>query len=281
MKGLESAVICRDDEDYDLMVKYMALCSRRKNVLIVMYAAVSNHCHVAVLALSQKDADTFGEELKRMYSQWFSSKYGERKLLSKVDVKAITLDNDFHVRQAMAYIPRNALDNGCPVQEYPWSGFQAVFSEVKVFPESRRVAALSKREKGEIMHTRNCLKDVPWLLDRDNHLIPASFCDTAYLEQAFNHDPAYWLRMIGSVVTAEIQEKLVDGPRRMLPDSDFYKVVDDTARRWFSSEMGSLPSEKKYRLLPYIWRTRKTTVPQLARVFGLDRETVRQILKVP
>lgn len=81
------------------------------------------------------------------------------------------------------------------------------------------------------MHTRDCLKDVPWLLDRDNHLIPASFCDTP--------------------------------------------------RRWFSSEMGSLPSEKKYRLLPYIWRTRKTTVPQLARVFGLDRETVRQILKVP
>ena len=62
MEGLEDAIICRDDEDYDVLVKYIAICSRRKNVIIIIYAVVSNHCHVAVLAMSQADADSYGLE---------------------------------------------------------------------------------------------------------------------------------------------------------------------------------------------------------------------------
>lgn len=278
MRGLEKAVICRDEEDYDVMVKYIAICAKRKNVIVVIYASVSNHCHVAVLAVSQKDADAFGLELKRMYSQWFSAKYGEKSLLRHVNVKAVTLDNEWHVRNALAYIPRNALDNGCPVQEYPWSGFRAMFSGTHAIPGSQRVAALTKREKGELMHTRDSLTDVPWLLDPEQHLIPASFCDVAYLEQVFNNDPAFWLKTIGGVNPAEMQEKLVDGPRRMLPDTEFYKVAADTADRWFKSELGQLTLEKKKRLIPYLWRTHKTTVNQLARVFGLEREEVQKTL---
>lgn len=147
-------------------------------------------------------------------------------------------------------------------------------------PSGKRVSALTKREISQVLHTRDKLVDVCWLLDGQQRLIPSSFCDTDYLEQAFNNDPAFWLRTIGSVNPAEMDEKLVDGPRRMLPDSNFFKVVDDTARRWFSSEIGALPPEKKFRLLPYIWRTRKTSIAQLARIFGLERATVKKVLRV-
>jgi hypothetical protein len=130
------------------------------------------------------------------------------------------------------------------------------------------------------MHTRDCLKDVPWLLDEKDRLLPDSFCDTAYLEQAFNDDPAFWLKTIGTVNPAEMEEKLVDGPRRMLPDSEFHKVVTDTVRRWFSQELSSLPKEKKVRIIPYLWRTRKTTVNQLARVMGMSREEISEALGI-
>ncbi len=279
IKGAETAVHCRDDEDYDVYVKYIAICARRKNVIVIVYAVVSNHCHVAVLAARQTNADAFAQELKKMYSQWFRAKYHESKILHRVDAQAILLDNDWYVRNALAYIPRNALDNGCSVQDYPWSGFRAMFRS-SPRPEGERVSSLTKRETGRIMHTRDSLKDVTWLLDQKGRLIPDSFCDTAYLEQAFNEEASFWLKTIGSVNSAEMQERLVEGPRRMLSDSEFLKIVADTVQRWFSQELTSLPREKKIRIVPYLWRSRKTTVNQLARVMNMTREEIAKILGI-
>ena len=97
MEGLESVILCRNAIDYDAMVKIMCVCARRKNVIIIIYAVVSNHCHVAVLAACRQDADNFGAELKRVYSMWFSRRYGETETLKGADVKAIELDSDWYV----------------------------------------------------------------------------------------------------------------------------------------------------------------------------------------
>lgn len=279
MKGLETAIICRDNEDYDTLVKYIAICARRKNVIVIIYAVVSNHCHIAVLAVSQADADAFAQELKRVFGQWLQAKYNESGILRGTDVTAICLDHDWYVRNALAYIPRNALDNGCPVHKYPWSGYRAMFSGQESYPESRMVSSLTKREKTGIMHTRDKLGDVPWLLDRNNQLIPFSICDHEYLEQVFNNDPAFWLKTIGALNTAEMEEVLVNAPRRMLPDTEFYKVVADIVDRWFHLGIADLTEEKKKRLLPYLWRSRKTTVNQLARVLGMDRDEIKNALR--
>lgn len=114
------------------------------------------------------------------------------------------------------------------------------------------------------MHTREDLKNVHWLVDSDGDLIPESFCVIEYLEQVFNNDPAFWLKTIGSLNPAEMEEKLVNGPRRLLPDSEFYKVAAEAVQRWYSQDLATLSLEKKLRVLPFIWRTRKTTVRQMA-----------------
>lgn len=278
MKGLEKAILCRDAEDYGVMVKYIAVCAHRKNVIVIIYAVASNHAHVAVLAASYQEACDYAEELKRNYAQWFQTKYLERQILKGVDVQAILLDSEWHVRNALAYIPRNALDNGSAINQYKWSGYRAMFADKSQKMDGLPVSHFTRREQDRIMHTRESLKGVPWLVDFEGDLIPASFCDVAYLEQVFNNDPAFWLKTIGGVNPAEMQERLVDGPRRMLPDTEFYKVAADTADRWFRTELSLLTMEKKKRLIPYLWRTHKTTVNQLARVFGLEREEVQKTL---
>lgn len=80
LEGLEQAVLCRDDKDYDAFVKIICVAARRKNVIVVIYVVVSNHSHVTILALSQADADAYGEEVKKMASMWVSGRYGERKI---------------------------------------------------------------------------------------------------------------------------------------------------------------------------------------------------------
>ena len=138
---------------------------------------------------------------------------------------------------------------------------------------------MNQRERRAVLHTADVLDDVPWLVDADGALVPESFCDFAYLEQVFNHDQVYFIRTTGSLNSAEMKQKLVDAPRTMMKDSDFYQEMDATANRWFQTGVASLSLEQKIRLIPYVKRTRKTTSPQLARVFGLKRDQVEAILK--
>ena len=128
------------------------------------------------------------------------------------------------------------------------------------------------------MHTGDNLDDVPWLLDKDGRLIPSSFCAYTYLEQAFNNDLAFFLKVIGSQNSSEMTWKLVDVPRTMLVDGEFLKQVNETSNRWFQSDISGLSVQSKIRLLPYIYRTMKTSIPQLARTFGLSREEITHIL---
>lgn len=275
MKGTESSVLCRDDDDYDALVKIIAVSSWRKNVIVVIYIVVSNHCHVVVLSPSQVEALAFGEEIKRVYSMWFSRKYGERGVLRRIQTSAIWLDSDWYVRNALAYVPRNALDNGCNVDEYRWSGYSAMFRKADI-SSGRLVSGLTRREKERLLHTGEDLSSVGWMLDSAGRLIPTSFCDSKYLEQAFEGSQAFFLKTIGSLNPAEMSQKLVDSPRTRVTDGELLKSVEELSNRWFGSGLAGLSVERKLRLLPYVFRTRKTSSHQMARVLGLPLNQVEE-----
>ena len=169
LKGTESSVLCRDEEDYDVMVKIIAVASKRKDVIVVIYTVVSNHSHAIVLASSQSDAFAFGEEIKRVYSMWFSHKYGEKGIMRRIQTSALWLYNDWYVRNALAYVPRNAMDNGCSVDEYRWSGYSAMFRSGSA-PSGRRVSGLTRREKERILHafSEECVERIKREIDTNN-----------------------------------------------------------------------------------------------------------------
>ena len=77
-----------------------------------------------------------------------------------------------------------------------------MFSGISDPEDTRPVSQLSFREKVSIMHTGDKLTGVDWLLDSQDHLLPSSFCDKEYMEQAFNHDAAFFLRLVGGVNSA-------------------------------------------------------------------------------
>lgn len=149
---MEDAILCRDDEDYDAMVKVICVSAWRSNVIVIIYTVLSNHCHIAVLAERQEIAQLYGNDVKKVFSMWYSRKYGERNILKRIDLKALWLDTEWYVRNVLAYIPRNALDNGCNVNEYIWSGYRAMFNNKKL-ENLRKVCLLTTREKERIMHT--------------------------------------------------------------------------------------------------------------------------------
>jgi hypothetical protein len=80
---------------------------------------------------------------------------------------------------------------------------------------------------------------------------------------------------------AEMQQKLIDNPRQRQNDTEMLKTIESIAQGWFKCPLLDLPLEKKARLLPYIYRSFRTTIAQLARCFGLDPDTVVRMVGKP
>lgn len=280
IEGSSVRIFCRCDDDYDTFVKCICVSARRKNVILVNYAVVSNHAHAVILASCREDALSFSEEVKKMYSMFYSRKYGDRSMMKHLSAKPIWIDSDWYLRNSLAYDIRNALDNSASVEDYRWTGFRAFFRDGGFDGPSREVRSLSKRERRRIMRTDDDLSDVPWLLDGDESLIPVSFLDWSYVESAYSHDYAFFMRTIGSVNTAEMKQKLVLGPKKRQNDSEFFRSVSDLSERWFKSAVHDLPVDKKARLMSYVWNSLLTSPSQLGRVFELPETVVRELLHI-
>lgn len=276
IKGLEDAILCKDDEDYDAMVKVICVSAWRHNVIVIIYTVLSNHCHVAVLAERQETAQKYGNDVKKVFSMWLSRKYKERGLLKRIDLKALWLDTDWYVRNVLAYIPRNALDNGCNVNEYKWTGYRAMFNKDN-HAGLQRVCDMNTREKESIMHTGDKLYGAPWLVNSSGELEPTSFCDKTYLEQAFSNDQSYFMKTIGNVNSVEMHYNLEERPYMMLPDTELFKSIEEISLKWFNQSVDSLSQEQKNRFIPFLCRTRKTTSKQLARVLGIPPERMPKL----
>ena len=280
IKGVSDAILCRDDEDFDVFVKYVHICALRKNVVVVVYIVMSNHVHVTILAEDQRSADAYAIEIKRMFSMYFAWKYGRKKILKYVDSSALYLDNNSYLRNSIAYTLRNSLDAGCKVDQYRWSAYRALFPSGQE-RGLRPVSQLSSREVERIFHTNMDISKTGWKIDRDGRLDPSSACDTLYAEAAFNNDLSYFWRVLGVVDNRAMEAVIVDGPRTRLNDQEFFKVVCDVAERWFKKEADSLSYENKARLVPYLYHAVKTSSGQIARGLGMDKSQVERLLRLP
>lgn len=276
LEGMESVLLCRDDEDFDHLEKSFYLGALSCNALVISEIAMSTHGHCAVLAVNWEGAAAVGEFVKKRHSQYIAKKYGERNVMARTRISVQYLDSDRYVRNALAYIPRNAADTGYRIEDYPWSSYRGMFAgQVQGV---RAVSGLSRREKETLLRTHKDLSQVPWVLDERDRIVPNSACDCAYVESAFLGDQAYYLRMIGEVNPAEMRQKLVLNSRVWQNDAQFMVCVADVTGRWFKKEVPALTLAEKAKLVTYLFRSYCTSVAQLARCLQHRKEDVRRVL---
>ena len=278
LEGMESQLLCRDDSDYDHLEKSVYIAALKTNCLVIIAIAMSNHAHAAVLATDLEQAASAGELIKKRHSQYLRWKYGDLKILSRTDLSVKYLDSEWYVRNALAYIARNALDTGSRIEDYPWSGYRGMFVQGRCPAGIRKVAEMSRREREAIFRTHTDLSHVPWLVNSSGQVEPASACDHAYLESAFAHDQAFFLKTIGTLNAAEMQQKLVLSGRERQTDTEMYAIISHLADKWYHKDRQSLTPEVKASLIPYLYRSYKTTVPQLARCLSMSRELVEKLI---
>ena len=281
LEGMEEALLCRDGDDYDVLVKYIALAARKADVSVVTYDVVSNHAHMVVLSESEEVCRGFVLDLKRRYSMWLSRKYGEAKMLHRHVVDVQYLDSDWYLRNAIAYDIRNCLDNGANnVYEYRWTSYRCYFCDGGIPEKTIPVSSLSSRQAETILHSGENCSNVAWRLNERYELEPGSFCNWRYVEAAFGYDQAFFLRILGGVNTAEMTEKLVLAHSSRRTDGELFKTINEMSQKWYGRNVYDLSSSQKAKLIHYVYRSVRTSVNQLARCFGLPRDYVSGILGV-
>lgn len=278
-EGKEDAVLFRDDEDCDVMVKYIALSAHKCATFLVHYVVVSNHVHIILLAAEENSAIKLANDLKKRYSMWMNKKYSTKKILCRLEYNILLLDSIWYLRNAIAYVTRNALDNSDAVDSYRWCAHQAFFISTQN-KRTTKVADISTRDVRKIFHCRDFSGKKTWAIDNTSRLEPSSVCDVSYVESAFNKNPVYYMKVVGVVNIAEMKMKLEELPRGMRYDADLYQLVSEISMKWYNLEIDRLSLLQKSRLLPYVYRTIRTSVPQLARVLGLEREKVSELLHI-
>ena len=278
LEGLEGDMLCREEEDYDVVERLMFTSAWKCNVLIVMHVVMSNHGHLGVLARGLESVRELAECLKQKCGMFLRAKYGVRKALKETSADIQLLDTDRYVRNAFAYIAHNVADTGRRLEDYPWCSYRGMFTNGSLAAGVKSVRSLTRREREYLFHTHEKLSDVPWLLDRNDRLIPASCCDWQYLESAFNHDQTFFLKCIGQVNRAEMDQLLIENHHRYRSDAEFIPTVNEIADRWFNKTVFLLAPEQKTRLIPYLYRCYRTSTPQLARCLQMSREEVGRIL---
>lgn len=279
LEGLESATICRDEEDYDIMVKNIFLCALRNNVIVIIYAVVSNHAHVAILGENQMAVRRYSDGLKQVQSMWLKRKYGDVKILYRKKAEIREIDSVRYARNVLAYIPRNALDNGARnISEYKWTGFRGMFSNGCSVAKGIPVCRMTTRAKERILHTGDDLKNVRWILNDSGEIEPGSACDSQYLEMIFNRDQSFFLRMIGSVSSSEMNYLLSSSISKRMTDEEFLKTANTLSQEWYRKDIKALSLSEKARFLGYLCRKVYLSIPQVARCLNMKREAIAAIL---
>lgn len=268
-EGVADRVLCRDREDYDVMVKFICIMAIKCNVIVVTYTVVSNHSHVVILADSQQQADKYHFLLKLTYSRWFTHKYGEHNVMRKTRSKAQLLDSDWYTRNTISYVVLNIIDNGGELGNYAWSGFRAAFNKGYIEKDYRKVSDLGVREMRNIFHSKYDVRKQNWLLNNDNEIVPQSVCDSKYVEEAFLNDEAFFHKQIGITNIQEMEHGLIDSVKNRLNDSELYKEVSIITEKWYGKTPADLSLSQKIRITPYLYRKFYTSQKQLARVLSI------------
>lgn len=278
LEGMESITLCRDEEDYGHLEKCFYIACWMCNCLPIIGIAMSNHGHLALLAEAMAVAQKVGELIKKRHSQYISWKYNEKSILGRSDINVQYLDSEWYVRNALAYIPRNALDTGCRIEDYRWSGYRGMFVNGKCPVNCRKVSEMSRREREALFRSHEDLSRVPWLVNTDGFVEPVSACDYQYLESAFNNDPGFFLKVIGLLNPSEMEQILVINGRRRQTDTELLAIIANLAEKWYKRTVPELTPEMKARLIPYLDRNYRTSAAQLARCMQLPRDIVSQLL---
>lgn len=279
-EGQEDRLLAIEEEDFRVAHNFIPICARRANVIVFVDCVLGTHMHAGILAANYKDALNFSNSYKLSMSKYHGQKYGKGKgILNRVSARPILLEDNFHVRNTVCYIARNALDMGERVDRYEWSSYRSLFCNGKIERPVKPVKELSARKIRELFKTADQLQDTEWMVNEAGVIEPASYCDWRYAESAFNNDPSFFMRILGTTDDKQMEQTLVRNHFQSKSNKELILVAQEKSMRRYGKPLDKLSFEEKIPLVKLLYHSLKTYPAQLSRCFGIDRDKIEWILK--
>ena len=181
---LEDRIWFKDDEDFKAAMNIIAVLSTATGLKIVAFILMSNHVHF-ILSCERDAAGIFITRFKKMYSQYYSRKYGPCSFLhrNKVDIRPVFLDDEDFERRVAYVLMNSVAANIClHPSAYPWVTGGCYFRSGS--GGSSRIGDFSERGRIRLLHSKLPVPD-EYILDDRGFIDPASYVPVKFVESVF------------------------------------------------------------------------------------------------
>ncbi len=278
--GTECPPIMTKDEDFRIATNYLAITSWRIGAHVLAYCLMSNHLHVLVACKDRAAAVRLIRTFKQLYSTYLLHSYGTTKILKGKDDSISLIDDIRYLRKCIAYILRNPIcARACSrLEDYKWSSYSCHFSDHSRIYTGRKVSELKDRGKKSILRTRLDLSGCPYLIDEKGFITSESFIRHDLTEKAFMNSGKAFISHIGHCNDAQMEYEMSLKPLTNTTDREMIETVERLAGTKFGKTLSAMNSSEKCAIIKNLYFNNRTSIPQLARVLGLQRALIRKIL---
>lgn len=174
----------KDDEDFKAAMNIVAVLSTMKGVYIVSFILMSNHVHF-LLGCDRYQAEVFITRFKKMYSQYYSKKYGSCELLrdNAVDFQQIVIGDESFER-GVAYVLMNSVAAKICLHAsgYPWGTGACFFNPTPA--TGTRIRDMSGRAKVRMLHSKLPVPD-DYIVNEQGFVNPSCYVPVKFVESVF------------------------------------------------------------------------------------------------
>lgn len=174
----------RDEEDFKAGMNIVAILSNMTGLGIIAFILMSNHVHF-VLGCDREQVDIFITRFKKMYSQYYSKKYGSCELLrdNKVDIRQIFI-RDESFEKAVAYVLMNcvAAKICLHASEYPWGTGGCYFNPTPA--SGIRIGDLSGRARMKMLKSKISVPE-DYIVNERGYVHPSCYVPVRFVESVF------------------------------------------------------------------------------------------------
>lgn len=266
----DKSILCARPNDYDAMVKCIAVSASINQITIIAYCIMSNHIHILVRYSKDEEFNKFTSALMRSYSRYLNKEYGDEhsfKRQSEISVKSIVSEK--HLKNSLAYILNNPKDNGCQdVLSYEWSSARCLYVSGQPPVGSINLKEFNILECRAILKAKKVSQYRNWWINKNQHLEPCSFCDWESAEAIYGNKNNL-LSALDTINMEYLYRSNIYLPINKLSDEELYLEINNIAKSIYSKNYRDLYKLEAYRIIRIVKKQYLTTDTQLARILRL------------
>lgn len=271
----ETRRIFRSRKDFIFGVNTLALLLPGSDVQLIAYCLMDNHIHILLIGEYAKCLKYYDRVVHRL-AIMVGKEYGVSGILKRDEVDIVPVMNDMQLKNEICYIHRNPYKAriASPVS-YPWSSADVYFP--LRMPEGNKISKMSFTEAKKLFRTHETIPES--YEHKDGKITNTSFVSSKKAMEKFISSVDYFDLLRRYSLESEVEESHGIHESVTFSDVELQERIKHLCVNEFHGDSHRSLNRKDLLRLARIVSARYGARPtQLARLLGVDKETLSRIL---